>query len=80
MQFLLKKKKHFQPFDPRIELKVADIGEFKKKALEISKISIEESINFIRNNKSSYVVPRTINFIEDLARKISLQKSEELVK
>lgn len=64
------------PFDPRTEIKIADIGEFKKKALEISKISLEESINFIRNNKDLYIVPRTVHFIEDLVRKISLQKRE----
>ena len=55
------------PFDPRTEIRLAEIGKFKKHALDLSKKSPEEAMNFIASNKSSYAKERNVFTIKCLA-------------
>lgn len=65
------------PFDPRTEIRVADIGIFKKKALEISKEDKEKAIAFILDNKLLYSKPRSVYGIKDLVKLHNLEKNYE---
>lgn len=51
------------PFDPRVELRIADYAEYKA---DISKVSLFEAKEFIRTNKAMYVVPKKISTISEL--------------
>ena len=55
------------PFDPRIEIRLAEIGKFKKHALDLSKTSVQESIDFIQSNKETYAKKRTVFTVQCLA-------------
>jgi len=55
------------PFDPKTEIRVADFGEFKKKAFELFAIDKDEAIRYILDNGSVYKRPRTISGVDCLA-------------
>lgn len=54
------------PLDLRTEIRISDYAPFKSRAYELLSISEVEAIEFIRGNKSMYIVPRNMNSIYDL--------------
>ncbi len=48
---------YFTPFDPRIEVRVADFAEFKSRVIEIIQ-SGNDPTEFVENNRHLYVRPR----------------------
>jgi hypothetical protein len=56
------------PFDPRTEVRVPDIGEFKKKAIDLFAADPEKAREFIFKNKMSYIKDRNISWVSSLAR------------
>lgn len=64
------------PFDPRIEIRAADIGVFKKEALELAKSDPDAAIRFILDSKQVYVKPREVHGVTGLVQKY-LNRSEE---
>lgn len=56
------------PFDPRTHVRVADIGNFKKIALELSKIDPAEAEIYIRARQNTYVETRKWSSVANLAQ------------
>lgn len=46
------------PFDPRIEVRVADFGDFKQVVIEMAAKSPNKAIAYIQRNRQLYVLPR----------------------
>lgn len=61
------KNRWVTPFDPRLEIRVADFLDFKKKALELAATDEEEAKRYILANRSVYTLPRTVSGVTCLA-------------
>lgn len=70
------KNRWVTPFDPRVEIRIPDIGTFKKKAIDLSQNSADESIAYIRANKALYVKPRILWTVPEL---VGVYQSKETV-
>lgn len=56
------------PFDPKTEIRKADIFEFKNAALRAAEIDPKKAVEYILQNKNSYALPRKLFTIEQLAK------------
>ena len=63
-------------FDPRDHIRIPDIGNFKKTALDLAATDEKAAIEFIEQNKSSYIRPRNVNGVEDLVDKYVTRTAE----
>ncbi|RDJ35090.1 MAG: hypothetical protein DWQ19_09655 [Crenarchaeota archaeon] len=65
------------PLNIKSEIRVADIGDFKKQALDVlANNGEEEAYKFIRENKKLYAKPRTISSIIELTDRYLMDRSE----
>lgn len=67
------KNKWVTPYDPRTHIRVGDIYKFKRKILNLAEMDETLAAYTIRQSLNVYAVPRTINFVPDLAKKVSEQ-------
>lgn len=56
------------PFDPRTHVRVADIGVFKKTALDLSKTDADAAKSYIRAHQHTYVEARKWTGVANLAQ------------
>jgi len=65
------------PFDPRTEMRLGEFGEFKKTAWAMHEAGDDEGcLEYVRNNRHLYCMPRTIEWVPDLARLHPLEPSK----
>lgn len=69
------------PFDPRCELRSADIGVYKTHVLDLFAVDEALARNYIQDHKHLYVLPRTVFNVEELALRFmtSLKKTGSLI-
>lgn len=61
----------YTPFDPRLEMRKADFGSFKKMAKSLFAADATAAAEWIRANTHQFSHPRTFHTIEELAMKLN---------
>ena len=66
------------PLDPRSEIRVADIGEFKKNCLDLFSTAGEEAARqYILANKHLYARTRSVSSVAELTERYLLRRSDD---
>lgn len=59
------------PFDPRTEMRLGEFGEFKRTAWAMHEAGDDEGcLEYVRKNRHLYAMPRTLEWVPDLAKKV----------
>ena len=64
------------PFDPRTHIRIANIAEFKKTALDLAATDFDAACLFIEENRNEYIKPRKVHGVKDLVQ-YYLERDEE---
>lgn len=62
------KNRWVTPFDPRTQIRIPDIGPFKKAALDLAAVNEDAAREYIEKNKHQYVLDRNVFGIECLVK------------